>query len=249
MIHESDWDVLLVLDALRYDYFERVYRRFFKGELIEATSGGSCTETWLQCWDKQYDLTYVSGNPYINSAGVPIRGYPNKEKVRKGYVGADHFKEIIDVWNFGWNGRLNTVTPDVMNKAIIDMTDGTNLIAHYIQPHYPYIGKSTVTSGSGVRLRQNVKKGVYSKKRLPREKPVRRVKSRQYITQLRRAYMDNLILVLEHIVKLLPHLKGKTVITADHGEFLGEGQLYGHPCFCDYPLLLQVPWFIVEGKV
>lgn len=248
LIHNTEWDVLIVLDALRHDYFERVYQRFFDGKLIEATSSGSCTETWIQCWSEQYDLTYVSGNPYMNSAGVPLRGYPSKGKIKKGYIGADHFKRIIDVWNFGWNGKFNTVTPDVMNKAVIDMTDKTNLVIHYVQPHYPYIGETRIDSASGVRLRLNVKKGFYSKKRLQKWSPVRKNKSDQYITQLRTAYMDNLLLVLEHVAELLPHLKGKVVITADHGEFLGEDRLYGHPCFCDHPLLLQIPWFIVGGK-
>jgi glucan phosphoethanolaminetransferase (alkaline phosphatase superfamily) len=37
------------------------------------------------------------------------------------------------------------------------------------------------------------------------------------------------------------------LITADHGELLGENGLYGHPADSDAEKLRKVPWYSLEG--
>lgn len=57
-------------------------------------------------------------------------------------------------------------------------------------------------------------------------------------------YCSNLEFVLEHLVKLLPKLKGLTVITSDHGELFSRHGVI-HPCSGAYdhdPRLRDVPW-------
>jgi hypothetical protein len=55
---------------------------------------------------------------------------------------------------------------------------------------------------------------------------------------------------LEQIDEILPALSGKTVITADHGEMLGEYvspvpvRWYGHPPGIYTNELINVPWFV-----
>lgn len=51
--------------------------------------------------------------------------------------------------------------------------------------------------------------------------------------------------------ELIPHLDGKVIISADHGELLGErvdDVVYRgkHPPNVDHPALFEVPWFEVE---
>lgn len=64
------------------------------------------------------------------------------------------------------------------------------------------------------------------------------------------AYRDNLIRVLEESVPLAKDLPGKTVITADHGNALGECAkpfpipVYFHPTNIHMPELNTVPWFV-----
>jgi hypothetical protein len=69
---------------------------------------------------------------------------------------------------------------------------------------------------------------------------------------LHRAYMENLRLVLDEVETLLDSFRGKTVITSDHGELLGERlpgipvKDYDHWYGLHVPELLDVPWFEIE---
>jgi bisphosphoglycerate-independent phosphoglycerate mutase (AlkP superfamily) len=68
------------------------------------------------------------------------------------------------------------------------------------------------------------------------------------------AYVENLEVVLEEVDKLLDDLGGKTVVTADHGNLVGERlspiptrRKYGHPYGVHTEELLKVPWFVVDS--
>ena len=63
------------------------------------------------------------------------------------------------------------------------------------------------------------------------------------------AYVENLRLALEYAAKLIGVLPGEIVITADHGECLGEKGRYSHSDGCRDPLLLEIPWLVVEKTV
>jgi hypothetical protein len=59
---------------------------------------------------------------------------------------------------------------------------------------------------------------------------------------------------LENAKRLVDGLDGKTVITADHGNLIGERRfpiplrLYGHPANFKHPTLLRVPWVQIDGE-
>ncbi len=65
--------------------------------------------------------------------------------------------------------------------------------------------------------------------------------------ELKRAYKNNLEAVLSEVEKIVERFpqENRIVITADHGELLGEDGLYGHGY--PHPLLRNVPWFEIEG--
>ena len=65
----ADWDVLIILDACRHDYFAEAYGDFFRGKLEQRISLGSSTPEWrIKTFKKTYnDIVYISANPYINS--------------------------------------------------------------------------------------------------------------------------------------------------------------------------------------
>lgn len=66
---------------------------------------------------------------------------------------------------------------------------------------------------------------------------------------LRRAYVGNLRLVLKYVARLVEDLCGVTIITADHGECLGERGRYSHRAGLSDPFLIEIPWFkIAEMK-
>jgi len=84
---------------------------------------------------------------------------------------------------------------------------------------------------------------------LPPVSPLDAVRRKFGDTGLRQAYVQNLRLVLEYVARLVENLSGVTVITSDHGERLGEGGRYSHSHGCRNPLLLEVPWFVVEKAI
>jgi hypothetical protein len=72
--------------------------------------------------------------------------------------------------------------------------------------------------------------------------------------EAKEAYVENLELVLDQVDKLLAELEGKTVVTGDHGELIGEKVIYrpsptkiGHHKEIYVPELRVVPWLAVES--
>lgn len=59
-------------------------------------------------------------------------------------------------------------------------------------------------------------------------------------------YEENLRIALESIAELVNELDGKVVITADHGELLGEDGLWGHRNNSTKEKLRKVPWLEVK---
>lgn len=111
LIYLKDWDCLVILDACRYDFFQNNYRDFLEGSLRKVNSNAVHTGEWLKNTFDNYgrDVAYISATPCVNSLGVSL------EKTNP-YWGIDwtateHFSKIIDVWDFGWSERLETVPP------------------------------------------------------------------------------------------------------------------------------------------
>jgi hypothetical protein len=65
---------------------------------------------------------------------------------------------------------------------------------------------------------------------------------------MRKAYRENLIAVLKEVAVLIESLSGRIVVTSDHGELLGERFCYAHPSKSTNPILLTVPWLVIEKE-
>lgn len=52
--------------------------------------------------------------------------------------------------------------------------------------------------------------------------------------------------MLREVEKLRKKLKGKIVVTADHGQGLGDYWIYKHPYMFIKPLI-EIPWLITFG--
>jgi hypothetical protein len=232
LIHGGDWDNLIILDACRYDYFEQEYPNFLEGKLSKLRSPASWTYAWLsKMFGGKYDIKFYSAHPGVNSRGVGRN---------MGYVGADHFKDIVDVWDFGWDGELGTVHPktltDVVLKDLKSGKTGEKNIIWYVQPHAPWIGKTKL---AGFRKDWNDKTTL--------DDISEKISNGEIsLSEFRQAYRDNLRLALECVADLVPHLKGKTVVSADHGELLGEWGYCTHPSFFIHKDLRTVPWLEVS---
>jgi hypothetical protein len=273
---DEAWDCLIVLDACRYDYFEKFWPDYFTGDLSKRLSAGTSTVDWRDnSFPARYeDVTYVSSNPYINSV-VPVRGF----------LGSDHFGKVVDVWSTGWDEPRGTVLPETVTDAAISAlmrADGGRIIVHYLQPHAPYLSLdlaaggfpmpdlasnqvlSGTKAGKGSRARRKIHRlltavtqraGLMGQSadwrlrellRMEPASPMDAVRRKYGDDGLREAYAANLVAVLKQVSTLLKYVEGVVVITADHGELLGEGGCYSHWAASTNSYLLEIPWLVIE---
>lgn len=260
LIYRRGYDVLIVLDACRFDVFSQVVHKYLDGRLIPVKSPASVTIDWLQrVWKHKRwrDLVYVSASPMINKRGF-IKGFDARK----------HFMYIEEVWDWGWNRELSTVPPNMVNFAVkltiaklkmrrLKLIDDYRMVIHYVQPHAPYImfrnitriiSKSDFADNIGdIALRKfGYLTGKFAIDYVLLSVLKEHIGDVEKINAiLRRAYEENLHWVLRYVARLVTEIPGKIVITADHGELLGEYGLYFH---MDLPLpqLRVVPWFLVK---
>lgn len=227
-IFEADWDNLLILDACRYDEFKRMCD--LSGHLKKVQSRGATSSEFVRgnfTGRTLHDVVYVSANVY----------YP----YLRDEIGAEvHAFVGLHKDNMRDAGDSLTTHPETVTEhalAAHKSYPNKRLLVHYLQPHQPYIGpygRERFDPGQG--LIDTVKKNDPSRK------------------ELLRAYRENLELALEEVETLLAELPGKTVVSADHGEMLGERmrpipvQDYGHHAGVYIDELIDVPWFISKDS-
>jgi len=226
-VFAEDWDNLLLLDACRYDEFART--NDLPGKLEKRISRGTTSSEFVRgnfTGRRLHDVVYVSANAYYAYLRDEIDAEVHD------YIGL-HDEEYRVV-------KDQTTPPEVITDHAVKAADRyphKRLVVHYLQPHQPYLGSYGMERfDHGRGLIDTVKNS----------DPTRE--------ELLRAYRENLELVLEEVERLLEHLEGKTVISADHGEMFGEqmtpipAREYGHNAGIYKPELLEVPWFIVEHE-
>jgi hypothetical protein len=234
-VFAEDWDTLVVLDACRYDMFEMI--NHLPGTLSEEISRGASTTEWLKAnfdGQKLRDTVYVTANPQFEQNRLVID---------------TTFHEVINVWlEEGWDAETGTVRAETMTDIAVSAHErfpNKRILVHYLQPHYPFVPSDTAFDKdhiSGFDSEGNIPEGenVWSQK-LSGQLPASREK-------LWSMYVDNLEYVLEHVETLFESVQGKIVVTADHGNYVGERaspipiREYGHPRGLYDEVLVQVPW-------
>lgn len=222
---QEDWDNLIILDACRYDSFERQIS--MSGHLEKRQSKGGMSPEFVRSnfSNKQlYDTVYVSANEWF----AKLRDEIDSEVYRFVNLQANH----LDL--AGMSVRPETVTEQAL--CIAEEHPNKRLVVHYMQPHQPYIGP---TGQKHFELSPGL---------------IETLRKSEDVTDelLRQAYQENLEIVLEYAEQLVEALEGKTVITADHGELLGERvfpiplKTYGHFDGLYVDELIDVPWFVCE---
>ncbi|MDB2276777.1 hypothetical protein PM022_20105, partial [Halorubrum ezzemoulense] len=74
------------------------------------------------------------------------------------------------------------------------------------------------------------------------------------VEEVREAYAESLDIVLLEVERFLDEVDGKSVVTADHGEMLGErvfpftSRVWGHSEGFSTPTLREVPWLEIESE-
>lgn len=243
-IMAEEWDTLIILDACRYDMFERL--NTIEGELQSRRSKGSNTAEFLQQnfkGESYEDTVYVTANPQV---------HVNLD---------DPFYETVSVWRDQWDEELNTVRPEVMVEATLNAAEhypNKRIISHFVQPHYPFIGEkaeSLVENRAGIELSKRQADGEHAESDHEHiwDLLKRGVVSESAVWE---AYDETLESTLPHVETLTAALTGRTVVTSDHGNLVGETpdpcplpiRLYGHPPSVYADTLVNVPWLVIEAE-
>lgn len=269
---EQPWDILVMLDACRYDYFEKyIDKSNVKGNLKKAISPATWTMEWLnKVFNGHYldDVIYISANPFVNSErDVEFNG---RWGDKRHFSGAEHFNDVINLWDYAWNYTSYTVLPeDVTTEAMksIDLNPDMRHILHYMQPHEPYLSNPITEQIDGRELekrtffRRTILAVMELTKLLVGDRPIWKVASETgFLPEhgvgniwirggeelLRKYYMDNLSKVMDNVEKLINMYPNKKIlIVADHGEKLLEHGSYGHGGR-RVKELIEVPWMEIN---
>lgn len=239
LLAKPDWNVLIVLDACRADAFRQV----INPDAGVVRSLAPCTRAWIRQFGRitarqpeRPDVLWVTANPVVD-----------RDCARYGLDAV----RLMSVWRTRWGHHgeagIPTVHPDAVNDEVRQYLrqhgQPERMIIHYMQPHAPYIGSPELASA---RIGPAHNPLLREMKCLPDpEDAVRR--GDLTWQEVREAYDGNLKLVWDSVQRLLPDLKGHVIVTADHGELLGEGGRFGHGCRCTTELLRRVPWVTYDG--
>jgi hypothetical protein len=233
-IFAEDWDNLLILDACRFDVFADVAPAFdLPGTLESRTSRGSSTAEFVKAnlhAEPLRDTVYVTATTMLYREGSLNEN-----------VDLDLY-EIVDVWEDSIDHGEFGVSPESMAeqaRETVDEYPDKRVVVHFIQPHIPFIGDT------------------WQRHFADYDGPIWAAKRRGELDAsdelLRDAYRENLELVLPHVADLLTTLEGRTVVTADHGQMIGDRSRpvpmkdYGHPSGLYTPELVEVPWLVHQN--
>jgi len=252
-VMEKDWDNLILLDACRYDIFKNVNR--IEGDLSKVVTPASHSDEFIMSNFNGHELhntVYITANPHADKT-------LNEEvfhNVLKTYSTTRHIDREVE------EHYPETVSEIVYKNY--DKYSDKRLIIHYMQPHTPYLGKFAKKTRKRLVRSENISfkrdSGVSIQKARKTNKLYKDMlgaAADNHITnkELRHMYEENLELVLNEVENLLDTIEGKTIITADHGELLGNPsyyfprtQKYGHPKQTYVPELNVVPWLSIESK-
>ncbi|MDY6778195.1 MAG: hypothetical protein SVU32_05990, partial [Candidatus Nanohaloarchaea archaeon] len=116
--------------------------------------------------------------------------------------------------------------PEKVTERAIETVNktGKRVIVHYMQPHDPFLEDPDIEYKDAVLGRVSDQ-------------------------EIRDAYDRNLERAWASFQDLLEHLDGRILVTADHGEYLGECGLYGHILHHDTKVAREVPLYRIEKDI
>lgn len=219
-VSEADWDVLIVLDGCRADLFEEIVGTERFDSYRRVKSPGSKTPEWAQqnFGDGEFgDIVYIASNGQVSNAITPA------------------FHRMIEIWQSTDGVPYPEDISEAARAAGQDYPD-KRIIAHYLQPHRPFIvSEDRFSEGFTDNPWQALAVGNVD---------------RETVWEL---YRKNLKVVVEDVFDLAETLPGRVVVTSDHGNLLGERtfpipiRMYGHPGGIRHPGLVEVPWGVIES--
>ena len=240
-VMEEPWDNLIILDACRWDLFEEVVDTSKYDNYTTVKSLGSGTGEWTQqnFQDGEFgDTVYITSNPHTSR------------------IAGDVFHHIEECWLDDFDEDIGTVHPEPIVEAAYEAYENfpnKRLIIHFMQPHHPFVRREATHYGGWKKDRAG-----NSNETDEWERPIHVWDALEMGSIDRKtvweAYADNLRYVMGEVNKLVDSLPNRTVITSDHGNFLGERvfpvpvRLFGHTNGVRHPAVNRVPWATISGE-
>lgn len=251
-IMKRDWDNLIILDACRYDIFKNIIN--INGDLLRVVTPSSHSDEFIQAnfnSRKLHDTIYISANPHADMT-----------------LDQDVFYKVITSYSddMFFHREVKKPYEKVTEIALssCDQHDNKKHIIHYMQPHTPYLGNLAVNIREILLTQEGVATQLSKQMTGTNQCNITR-EYRDLLTAamdnvisdelLKTLYVENLRLVLSEVNDLINNIVGKTVITSDHGEMLGNPSYtvprkrkYEHPPDHFAPELRTVPYLIIESQ-
>lgn len=230
-IFDHDWDILIVLDACRYDLFEEfapkhdVYENF--SEVSSIRSIASMTPIWLRRTFENAPTDIVNRTHYVSGAG-------QSERCLNGF----NLHQIDHVWKYAMDPETGQTKPEAITDAAIDAirsSDAERVIVHYPDPHAPFLhcvgkyGSRGVERGDTQNVWTGLKEGRFDEEEVWTD------------------YGQNLLRILDEVEIIVQDVEGSIVVTSDHGNAMGEWGVYGHPARVPIAAIRRVPWAETQG--
>jgi len=223
-ISNFEWDNLVILDGCRLDTFERVV-----GDCDSRISLGSHTKEYVKRnfsegdWE---DIVYITGSPQLSPS--KFREYTGRELDKT-------FYEVFKTYETDWDDDFGSVRPQPIARDAVTaekLFPNRRKIIHFMQPHFPFLENEELNN-TNKDIKEKSPWHRIMKGNLEPEAPIS-------------AYRENLEEIIPFIEELDSKLEGKTVVTSDHGNFLGENGLYGHSPGIKCRVLRQVPLYEMD---
>jgi len=230
-IYERDWDVLVLLDCARIDMMEQIKDEYdFVTDVGEHKSVGGHSREWME---------YTFTDEYEGEMSRTLHVTANTASNR--VLDPDDFLHLEEVWRDGWDSEYNTIVPQTVTDRAIALhreLSPDRTIIHYMQPHTPFIPFPDVAASqvTGPGIEGDYGKGIAElAKEYGRE-------------QLWEFHVENLRYVLDNLELLLSNIEAeRVVISADHGQALGENGEWGHNRGTTLDCVRKVPWSVTSA--
>jgi len=227
LIAERRWRTMIILDACRRDVFARcIGQTRLTGVAMPVNSNVIHTEAW-------YMLNWQGPAPDV----VLASGHPKPWDIHL----HNSFYRALPLWKLDSFPEPGPVLDEAVKAA--REYSAHRLLVHLVPPHLPYVGP---------RGQAWQDKHIWSYDAdtpgLPHDgKPIYTI-VREYGAangwdELRGYYAESLLTALGCIERVIGRFKPPVVITADHGELIGEDGQYRHEIM--HPAVQTVPWFEV----